>query len=272
MASGTTTPGQDTSETPGDSTDTGNVSGEFPAAEDTVASSEPAAMDTGEAPLADVVQELVEPATVITGSGDTAVTVTATPDRIDAEAASLPTAVLTGNDGAESASAVNDAGPAATAVAKMDDDAQDVTDVAIETVTAETGAADPGQTGKPAPSGVQDRASRSPADSTLPFYQLLASAREAYWLRDYQAAEDYYHQIILNEPDNPDGYGELGNMYFSQGSWGAAAAAYYEAGSRLVKSGLLAPARELVAVIRGLNGPQADALEHEIQTAQADSP
>jgi tetratricopeptide (TPR) repeat protein len=107
-----------------------------------------------------------------------------------------------------------------------------------------------------------------PAVSTVSSYQLLASAREAFWLRDYQGAEDQYLQMIQNDPDNPDGYGELANMYFTQGNWEAAASAYYEAGTRLVKSGLLAPASELVDVIRGLNGMQADDLEQEIQMAR----
>ena len=109
------------------------------------------------------------------------------------------------------------------------------------------------------------------ADSATSSYQVLALAREAYWMRDYQAAEDYYHQLILLDPDDPDGYGELANLYFSQGNWEEAASAYYEAGSRLVKSGLLEPARGLVDVIRGLKGPQADVLEDEIEAAQASS-
>ncbi len=113
----------------------------------------------------------------------------------------------------------------------------------------------------------QDPASQVEADEAGSYYQLLASAREAYWLRDYQTAEDFYRRMIADDPDNPDGYGELANMYFSQGNWEAAASAYYEAGSRLVKAGLLAPARELVDVIRGLNGPQADALDQEVQAA-----
>ncbi len=113
----------------------------------------------------------------------------------------------------------------------------------------------------------QDPASQVEADEAISYYQMLASAREAYWLRDYQTAEGFYRRMIADDPDNPDGYGELANMYFNQGNWEAAASAYYEAGSRLVKSGLLAPARELVDVIRGLNGPQADALEQEVQAA-----
>jgi hypothetical protein len=100
-------------------------------------------------------------------------------------------------------------------------------------------------------------------------YQLLAEAREAYWLRDYDSAESRYLSLTRLEPDNPDGYGELGNMYFSQGKWDQAATAYYEAGVRLVGQGLLTQAEELLAVIRGLNGAHADELEQKIADARS---
>jgi hypothetical protein len=100
-------------------------------------------------------------------------------------------------------------------------------------------------------------------------YQLLASAREAYWLRDYDIAESKYKELTRVEPDNPDGYGELGNMYFSQGQWDEAATAYYEAGVRLIGQGLLDHAEELVAVIRGLNSARADDLELKIKEARS---
>jgi len=100
-------------------------------------------------------------------------------------------------------------------------------------------------------------------------YQLLAEAREAYWLRDYESAEARYLQLIRVDPDNPDGYGELGNMYFSQGQWEQAATAYFEAGSRLVAQGLLEQAEEMVAVIRGLNGAHADELTRKIEAASS---
>jgi hypothetical protein len=116
-----------------------------------------------------------------------------------------------------------------------------------ETVTAEAAAA-----AEPA-SRPQEKA-----------YQLLAEAREAYWLRDYDTAESKYLSLTRLEAGNPDGYGELGNMYFSQGKWDQAATAYYEAGVRLVGQGLLTQAEELLAVIRGLNGAHADELEQKI--------
>lgn len=99
-------------------------------------------------------------------------------------------------------------------------------------------------------------------------YQILAAAREAYWLRDYATAESKYRQLLALQPDNPDGYGELGNMYFSQGQWEQSAAAYFEAGTRLVKEGQLEQARQLVDVIRGLDGSQADELDALINAAQ----
>jgi hypothetical protein len=102
-------------------------------------------------------------------------------------------------------------------------------------------------------------------------YQLLASAREAYWLHDYEQAETIYRELTALEPDNPDWYGELGNMYFSQGKWDESASAYYEAGIRLVKAGRLALASDLVKVIRGLNGSQAQELEMMIHDAGSSS-
>ena len=176
----------------------------------------------------------------------------------DAGTAPSPAAVTAGDGAAESASVV--------VVEEMEAPAPEAVtapDVAESAASMPSGA-EPVAASEEA---AQDPASQVEADEAISYYQLLASAREAYWLRDYQTAEDFYRRMIADDPDNPDGYGELANMYFNQGNWEAAASAYYEAGSRLVKSGLLAPARELVDVIRGLNGPQADALEQEVQAA-----
>ena len=176
-----------------------------------------------------------------------------------------PAAVTAGDDAAESASLI--------VVEEMEVPAPEA-EAAPEAAPAPEAVIAPDVAGIAAPEPVaaseeaaQDPASQVEADEAISYYQMLASAREAYWLRDYQTAEGFYRRMIADDPDNPDGYGELANMYFNQGNWEAAASAYYEAGSRLVKSGLLAPARELVDVIRGLNGPQADALEQEVQAA-----
>jgi hypothetical protein len=116
-----------------------------------------------------------------------------------------------------------------------------------------------------APQAVVGTVSESP-------YEVMAKAREAFWLRDFEVAEQQYRKLTQLEPDNPDGYGEMGNMYFSQGKWEEAAAAYYQAGARLLSDGLIQEARQMVDVIRGLNGAQADDLEAQINAASASSP
>ena len=123
-------------------------------------------------------------------------------------------------------------------------------------------------TAEAVPSGV-GVAGQSPSGSTTGVKpnELLAAAREAFWLHNYDDAEKNYHALTELEPQNPDGYGELGNMYFSQGRWEEAAAAYYAAGTRLISEGRLDSARELVNVIRGLNGQQADELDKLITSA-----
>jgi Flp pilus assembly protein TadD len=116
-----------------------------------------------------------------------------------------------------------------------------------------------------APQAIENDVSESP-------YEVMAKAREAFWLRDFELAEQQYQKLTQLEPDNPDGYGEMGNMYFSQGKWEEAAAAYYQAGARLLNDGLVQEARQMVDVIRGLNGAQADDLEAQINAASAPSP
>jgi hypothetical protein len=116
-----------------------------------------------------------------------------------------------------------------------------------------------------APQTIENEVSESP-------YEVMAKAREAFWLRDFELAEQQYQKLTQLEPDNPDGYGEMGNMYFSQGKWEEAAAAYYQAGARLLNDGLVQEARQMVDVIRGLNGAQADDLEAQINAASAPSP
>jgi hypothetical protein len=143
---------------------------------------------------------------------------------------------------------------------------------AVENALQEPQVAPPGIPASPDSEAVipqDDEAAVSPAKPQEKAYQLLAEAREAYWLRDYDTAEAKYNELTRLEPENPDGYGELGNMYFSQGTWDQAASAYYEAGVRLVRQGLLEQAEELVAVIRGLNSAHADDLDRVIQEARS---
>ena len=115
------------------------------------------------------------------------------------------------------------------------------------------------------PQAVTDTATETP-------YEVMAKARESFWLRDFDAAEQHYRKFTQIDPDNPDGYGEMGNMYFSQGRWDEAAASYYEAGTRLLNEGRVVQARQLVEVIRGLNSPRADELDAQLVAASPTSP
>jgi hypothetical protein len=132
-----------------------------------------------------------------------------------------------------------------------------------------------------APPAVEPRVSMPPAGEAYPTGpapsygaqetsepdRLLAAAREAFWEHDYEGAVKNYLALTELQPDNPDAYGELGNIYFSQGKWPEAGAAYYEAGVRLVSNKQLEQARELLTVIRGLDSKLATQLEQQIDAA-----
>jgi hypothetical protein len=190
--------------------------------------------------------------------------VTASPDKEPATDAVVPLSGDTGQQPAEE--------PPETAVPPVDEAAA----AAGSPVTGTSPESASGST-EPAAAALPGSAAATPDDTedavAVPeppekAYQLLADAREAYWLRDYDIAETKYLALTRLEPDNPDGYGELGNMYFSQGRWDEAATAYYAAGVRLVDQGLLTQAEDLIAVIRGLNGANADDLEQKIAAAR----
>jgi TolA-binding protein len=138
---------------------------------------------------------------------------------------------------------------------------------AVETPPVTPAHESPQPAARETPSAAQDSSTASGVIESKRPYELLAAAREAYWLHDYDLAEANYRKWMELEPDNPDSYGELGNLFFSQGKWDEAASAYYEAGVRLVKSGNLQQAGELLEVIRGLNGPQSEDLERLIKQA-----
>ena len=193
------------------------------------------------------------------------------------DAASAPSAAADSTPSEPAASA--DASSATTYIAAeqpAEEPAATMAPPAVET-SAPTAAADdsPGVADtQAATADVEPAADTTTVDtgeSETP-YNVLAKAREAYWLRDFATAEQQYKRLTQLEPANPDGYGELGNMYFSRGMWDEAANAYYEAGVRLLDEGLIVQARQMVDVIRGLNGSQADELDAQINAATTSSP
>ena len=91
--------------------------------------------------------------------------------------------------------------------------------------------------------------------------QGLAAAREAFWRNDFAAAERHYRSVIEQQPDNPDVYGELGNLHYQQGQWQQAAEAYFQAAQRLLDRGDRMPAQHLLRILRNLDPERARELE-----------
>lgn len=97
-----------------------------------------------------------------------------------------------------------------------------------------------------------------------PLEALLAQARDAYWVGDYELAKTVYEQALAIGKDDPAPYGELGNVYFAQGDWDAAADAYLQAAQRLLAQDRVSEAKHLVLVLQGLNSKHADRLREAI--------
>jgi tetratricopeptide (TPR) repeat protein len=97
----------------------------------------------------------------------------------------------------------------------------------------------------------------------------LALARKAYWENDLEAAVSAYQDAIAADPDNPDAYGELGNLYFAQGDWDGASQAYLDAGLRLTAQGRQAQAARLLRVLGRLHPGRARQLAQELYAARA---
>lgn len=107
--------------------------------------------------------------------------------------------------------------------------------------------------GEETPVVVKDRDTSSERD-------LLISARNAFNQGDMLKSESYYIQLTELDHDNADIFGELGNVYYSQGKWDAAGQAYYEAAVRLIEEGKHNQVVYLQRVISGLNTEHAEKL------------
>lgn len=112
-----------------------------------------------------------------------------------------------------------------------------------------------------APQSSADNATGSGDTASKATEQLLRAAREAFWQRDFVTAEGHYKSLLEQQQDNPDVFGELGNLYFQLGRWPLAAEAYLQAGRRLVEQGEPLRAQHLLRVLRGLDMRKAAQLE-----------
>jgi TolA-binding protein len=86
------------------------------------------------------------------------------------------------------------------------------------------------------PPEVADQAG-PPEPEALDAASLLQSARRAYWNGDLEAAERQYRRYVTHYPDDPAGYGELGNLFEGMGRDAEAQEAFRQAASRLRAAG-----------------------------------
>ena len=89
---------------------------------------------------------------------------------------------------------------------------------------------------------------------------LLISARNAFNQGKFVESENYYIELTQLDNDTADIFGELGNVYYSQGKWDKAGQAYFEAAVRLIQDGDFNQVAYLQRVISGLNTEQAEKL------------
>ncbi len=78
----------------------------------------------------------------------------------------------------------------------------------------------------------------------------LAKARAAFSMGETDAAIAAYQQYLTDHPDNIDGHGELGNVFFSQGRYREAATEFYGVAMCLVARGNPGSAMRLEPAIR----------------------
>jgi len=96
--------------------------------------------------------------------------------------------------------------------------------------------------------------------------RMFFMARQTYWMGDALTAEKLYLKLADIENDNPDIYGELGNVYYSQGKWSEAGKAYYEAAIRLMDLDRNNQVNYLLRVIQGLDSDSAEKLKQKISS------
>lgn len=151
--------------------------------------------------------------------------------------------------------------PEKTDVTKIEDKTQKEENIVIAKVDEPVVATDPVNENNVAennkveefPVVVKDRDTSSERD-------LLISARKAFNQGAMVESEKFYLELTKLDHDNPDVFGELGNVYYSQGKWDEAGQAYYEAAVRLIPEKNYNQVAYLQRVIKGLNTEHAEKL------------
>ena len=111
-----------------------------------------------------------------------------------------------------------------------------------------------------------------PKSAFVDLPKMLSMARQAFWKGNLHESEKRYQDMINIDDSNPDSYGELGNLYYTQGKWEQAGEAYYQAAERLLASNnagendsqKTSRLNYLLRVIQGLDTERADKLRNKI--------
>ncbi|RMG57885.1 MAG: hypothetical protein D6717_04005 [Gammaproteobacteria bacterium] len=98
------------------------------------------------------------------------------------------------------------------------------------------------------------------------FEALLARAREAFWRRDLQASVAAYRELTRMAPENPDVWGELGNVLFAANEMPQAAEAYAHAAELLLATGRPEDVPPLLPIIQRFSPEKARALQQKLHT------
>ncbi len=101
---------------------------------------------------------------------------------------------------------------------------------------------------------------------------LLIQAREAFWRRDVAMAEALYSKLAEAQPGNPDLWGELGNLYFSQNKIKEASDAYYKAAEILIEEGHVRQVENLMGIIGNVDQEKARELFERMKSHYQQQP
>lgn len=89
----------------------------------------------------------------------------------------------------------------------------------------------------------------------------ISAARKQYWDGDYDAALNIYQQLTKIEPNNPDVWGEMGNIFFSQKNLSKMIDAYQQTILLLDAENRKQEAANLLKVVRRANKQRAASIE-----------
>ncbi len=101
---------------------------------------------------------------------------------------------------------------------------------------------------------------------------LLIEARNAFWARDLDKAIETYNSLASSQPDNPDLWGELGNVYMAANKPEGAVEAYARAAEILIEKGNLQQIGKLIQIIGRFDQDKARALHEQAMSKQPEQP